>query len=70
MSQMYEMCLMNYQILVLDNAFLVHAPGIKRISKSDDSKRLTFIKRNNAIYQSIMALLRKKYLQNGKKTDC
>lgn len=29
MSQMYEMCLLNYDLLILDNAFLVHAPGIK-----------------------------------------
>lgn len=61
---------MNYQILVLDNAFLVHAPGIKHIDRSDQNKRLNFIKRNNAIYNSIMALLRKKYLAGGKKTDC
>lgn len=29
MSQMYEMCLLNYDLLILDNSFLVHAPGIK-----------------------------------------
>ncbi|KAF2897180.1 hypothetical protein ILUMI_08995 [Ignelater luminosus] len=28
--QAYTMCLLNYTFLVLDNAFLVHRPGIKR----------------------------------------
>lgn len=61
MSQMYEMCLMDYDILVLDNAFLVHAPGIKHIDEQDMSRRLNFIKRNNQVYNTILAKLRKKY---------
>ena len=61
MSQMYEMCLMDYDILVLDNAFLVHAPGIKHIDEQDSSRRLKFIKRNNQVYNTILAKLRKKY---------
>ncbi|KAI1292338.1 Beta-1,4-glucuronyltransferase 1 [Halotydeus destructor] len=67
MSQMYEMCLMNYDLLVLDNAFLVHAPGIKHIDAKDQKKRLPFIKRNNAVYNTILAKLRKKY---GYKNNC
>ena len=61
MSQMYEMCLMNYDILVLDNAFLVHAPGIKKIDVEDQNRRSTFIRRNNAVYNTILAHLRKKF---------
>ena len=61
MSQMYEMCLMDYDILVLDNAFLVHAPGIKHIDEQDNSRRINFIKRNNQVYNTILAKLRKKY---------
>ncbi|KAK4883547.1 hypothetical protein RN001_006866 [Aquatica leii] len=30
MSQAYAMCLMNYDYVVLDNAFLAHKPGIKK----------------------------------------
>lgn len=61
MSQMYEMCLMDYDILVLDNAFLVHAPGIKHIDKEDNSRRVNFIRRNNQVYNTILAKLRKQY---------
>lgn len=61
MSQMYEMCLLNYDILVLDNAFLVHAPGIKRIDEDDQNRRINFIRRNNAIYKTILSKLRKQY---------
>lgn len=61
MSQMYEMCLKNYDLLILDNAFLVHAPGIKHIDPQDQRRRLPFIKRNNQIYNTIIAKLRKRY---------
>ncbi|XP_018321324.1 beta-1,4-glucuronyltransferase 1-like [Agrilus planipennis] len=30
MTQAYAMCLLDYQYLILDNAFLVHKPGIKK----------------------------------------
>ncbi|KAK5650613.1 hypothetical protein RI129_001642 [Pyrocoelia pectoralis] len=30
MSQGYAMCLMNYDYMVLDNAFLIHKPGVKK----------------------------------------
>ncbi|XP_054269524.1 beta-1,4-glucuronyltransferase 1-like isoform X2 [Macrosteles quadrilineatus] len=30
MIQMHEMCLLGYRFVILDGAFLVHAPGIKR----------------------------------------
>ncbi|XP_040070801.1 beta-1,4-glucuronyltransferase 1-like [Ixodes scapularis] len=33
-TQRYEMCLMGYKFHVLDNAFLVHAPGIKQRGES------------------------------------
>jgi len=61
MSQMYEMCLMDYDILVLDNAFLVHASGIKKIDAEDQNRRINFIRRNNAVYKTILATLRKRY---------
>ncbi|KPM02765.1 N-acetyllactosaminide beta-1,3-N-acetylglucosaminyltransferase-like protein 1 [Sarcoptes scabiei] len=61
MSQMYHMCLLNYQMMVLDNAFLVHAPGIKRYSVKDDRIRLEYIKQNQKIYTSVLADLRRKF---------
>ncbi|XP_018014172.2 beta-1,4-glucuronyltransferase 1 [Hyalella azteca] len=33
MTQMYIMCVLDYEFHVLDNAFLVHRPGIKRLRK-------------------------------------
>lgn len=61
MSQMYEMCLQDYTLLVLRDAFLVHAPGIKHIVESDQKKRLQFIRKNNRIYDSAIANLKQKY---------
>ena len=61
MGQMYEMCLQGYHLFVLGNAFLVHAPGIKRLDQDDFRKRLDFIRRNNAIYDSTIAKLREQY---------
>lgn len=52
---------MNYDLLVLDNAFLVHAPGIKRYNSKDDKKRLTYIRQNHKIYTSVLSNLLKKY---------
>ena len=31
--QMYILCVRDYELHILDNAFLVHRPGIKRIVK-------------------------------------
>ncbi|RWS07749.1 N-acetyllactosaminide beta-1:3-N-acetylglucosaminyltransferase-like protein [Dinothrombium tinctorium] len=67
MSQMYEMCLLNYDLLILDNAFLVHAPGIKHIDPKDEKRRWPFIKRNNAIYNTIISKLK---LRHGKNNKC
>ena len=61
---MLEMCLMDYDLLILDNAFLVHSPGIKHLDPKDDKKRLPFMKTNMAIYNSIVRKLRLKYKTN------
>ncbi|XP_053203389.1 beta-1,4-glucuronyltransferase 1-like [Panonychus citri] len=67
MSQMFEMCLLNYDLLILNNAYLVHAPGIKHIDHADDKKRLPFIKRNNQVYTTVISKLRRKYIKTGNK---
>ena len=58
---MLEMCFMDYDLLILDNAFLCHAPGIKHIDPKDQQKRAPFIKKNNQIYDVAISKLRKKY---------
>ncbi|RWS06097.1 N-acetyllactosaminide beta-1:3-N-acetylglucosaminyltransferase-like protein [Dinothrombium tinctorium] len=65
MSQVYEMCLLNYDFLILDNAFLVHAPGIKLIDPKDKQRRLPYIERNEAIYNDKILELKSRYTHNG-----
>lgn len=62
---MFEMCLLNYDLLILDNAFLVHAPGIKHIDPEDQKRRSPFIKRNNQVYTTVISKLRRKYGNKG-----
>lgn len=70
MGQMYEMCLQDYYLLVLGNAFLVHAPGIKHIDKRDTIKRWKYIKENNAIYDETIAKLREQYSDKSSIHKC
>ena len=65
MSQMHELCLRDYQLAILDTAFLVHKPGIKRKdAKTPQSKsegwRKPFLKANAKAYKEIMTEFRKK----------
>ncbi|XP_014278337.1 beta-1,4-glucuronyltransferase 1 [Halyomorpha halys] len=55
MTQMHEMCLLRYRFVILDGAFLVHSPGVKR--KADitkDSWRLEQQRLNNFHYDNII----------------
>lgn len=70
MGQMYQMCLENYYLLVLGNAFLVHAPGIKHIDRNDTMKRLKYIRENNAIYDETITRLRKQYSDKDTVNKC
>ncbi|KAG8185499.1 hypothetical protein JTE90_019756 [Oedothorax gibbosus] len=67
MSQMYELCLMDYDFYVLDNAFLVHAPGIKTLSNLDQRRRAPFMYKNNAVHNKLLAQMKKKY---GSRKGC
>lgn len=70
MTQMFEMCLLNYRLVVLDGAFLVHTPGIKRKPIKVDKARLEFLRplerRNAKIYQRAIKRLLKRYPPNPK----
>lgn len=70
MGQMFEMCLQNYYLLVLGNAFLVHAPGIKHIDHNDVAKRYNFMRDNNMIYDATMERLRKQYANSSNIGKC
>ncbi|XP_017753401.1 PREDICTED: beta-1,4-glucuronyltransferase 1-like [Eufriesea mexicana] len=70
MSQMFEMCLLNYRLVILDGAFLVHTPGIKRKTIKIDVVKQEFLKpherRNARIYQRVIKRLLKRYPINRK----
>ncbi|XP_017789736.1 PREDICTED: beta-1,4-glucuronyltransferase 1-like [Habropoda laboriosa] len=70
MSQMFEMCLLNYRLVILDGAFLVHTPGIKRKTIKTDVAKQEFLKshekRNARIYQHTIKRLLKQYATNHK----
>ncbi|XP_063988034.1 beta-1,4-glucuronyltransferase 1-like [Diachasmimorpha longicaudata] len=70
MVQMLEMCLMNYRLVILDGAFMIHTPGIKRkpskLLNKETSRTFerTQEKRNALIYQSKTNGLLKQYPAN------
>ncbi|XP_031844960.1 beta-1,4-glucuronyltransferase 1 isoform X2 [Nomia melanderi] len=70
MTQMFEMCLLNYRLVILDGAFLVHTPGIKRKTVKVDVAKQEFLKsherRNARIYQRVIKRLLKEYPPNRK----
>lgn len=67
---MFHMCLLKYRLVILDGAFLVHTPGIKRKTVKVDTAKQEFFKlhekRNARIYQRVIKRLLKKYPTNRK----
>jgi hypothetical protein len=63
----YEMCLMNYDLAILDNAFLVPAPGIKLYIHEMEDKRKPYVILKSKAEAKIMSHLKKKY---ETKNDC
>lgn len=68
MSQMYELCLLDYDIIILDNAFLVHAPGIKKFDPEEEKERTPFWTVNRAAYEE--ALWSLKLIYGAFTTNC
>jgi len=69
MTQMHELCLEGYNFAILDTAFLLHRPGIKKHKdKSQEDLRLQFIKQNSLFYAEIMNEMRKRFHTN--ETRC
>lgn len=52
MTQGYTFCVLDYDFLILDNAFLVHRPGIKFYKK--DSLRQTLAAKTNVLIKKII----------------
>ncbi|XP_064459358.1 beta-1,4-glucuronyltransferase 1-like [Ornithodoros turicata] len=66
MAQSYEMCLMGYNFNIIDNAFLVHAPGIKTIVTSEVKRRAVFVKVNYIYHVRLVDKRKKEYEKNAK----
>lgn len=56
------MCLLNYNFMVLDNAFLIHQPGVKRKSQNPVQSKVA---------ENEVKLLKKELtILLGKKSGC
>ncbi|KAL1509155.1 hypothetical protein ABEB36_003937 [Hypothenemus hampei] len=64
MLQMHEMCLAGYNLVVLDGAFLVHWPGIKKAKRKDEPWRLPYVKMNQRYYDTLLRNITKRYHPN------
>lgn len=62
--QGYVMCIKDYDFMVLDNAFLVHRPGIKKTSKSPP---VAFKAQSKVINDHIIPEIERLY---GKRKGC
>lgn len=52
MMQAYSMCVLDYEFQILDNAFLVHKPGIK-VAAGDSKRNALAFQTNKFIYDTI-----------------
>lgn len=60
---MLEMCFLKYRFVILDNAFLVHIPGIKRRTNNSIWRR-PYQRQNAKAYTIILKQLANKYEKN------
>jgi N-acetyllactosaminide beta-1,3-N-acetylglucosaminyltransferase len=62
------MCLLDYDFMILDNAFLIHKPGIKRKKHELELSRPKYaIRRQNRMLKKTQAEITEKY---GKREGC
>lgn len=66
MTQMYALCTQDYEFHILDNAFLVHKPGIKKRQKNP--ARGVLVDQQNAVIKEEMVPQYKRLF--GNKTKC
>lgn len=64
--QGYALCVLDYEFQILDNAFLVHKPGIKTLKK-DPARAIAAGKTNSLIRKTIFPELKVLY---GAKKGC
>lgn len=64
--QAYTMCVMNYDFVVLDNAFLIHKPGVKK-AKVQMQKFNNVVQKSSKLLKRIALELQDMY---GYNTNC
>ena len=62
------MCLMDYEFHVLDNAFLIHKPGIKTPSNNPTKPDQTIVKKQNKFIDEVIVTELVNSIGNNK--DC
>lgn len=70
MAQGYKMCLLNYEFHILDNAFLIHRPGIKskkELKETLNTRKKQISSQNTLLKKKILAEITKLY---GTKKTC
>lgn len=66
--QGYQLCVLDYDFMILDNSFLVHRPGIKtKVDNLNQTQRDKVAAQNTLISKTIMPELQKLY---GTRTGC
>ena len=60
------MCLLDYDFMILDNAFIVHKPGIKKKPRNMKKAKRP-VRKQNRILQKISRQITKKY---GTRKGC
>jgi len=66
--QGYQLCVLDYDFMILDNSFLIHRPGIKtKIDNLNQTQRDKVAAQNTLITKTIMPELQKLY---GTRTGC
>jgi len=66
MTQGYALCMLDYDFMILDNAFLVHRPGVKIPRK--EPVRDAMAKKQSAVIRS--AIYRELKIMYGQNNDC
>ena len=65
---MYELCLMDYDFMILNSPFLVHHPGIKTRKMGNEAKKKDLeTAQNSFIYNQVLPELN---LLHGTKKGC
>lgn len=67
MSQMHALCLLDYDLDIVDNAFLVHAPGIKKRNLTVYFYNRQYVIQNDIVHHQVVRQLNKRY---GPSTLC